>query len=173
MTFCWDRFLKEGDELFNYMTQNFETMFDGDTIIKHFHIGSIYYNYIDKAEEIYNNYGKEIQIELIPWIKNEFEEGRLFQKTNWKPFRNQYELTSMYYGYRKIFQYKNNYLQLALEDGCYMEKCRYCDEENIDSFSREFTLQLYEWDNCEDIQPISRFKVLKDGTLPESFWKIQ
>ena len=45
----------------------------------------------------------EIEKELVTWIKKELIEGRLCNKQLWKPFRNNNTLTTMYYGYRKIF----------------------------------------------------------------------
>lgn len=33
----WEEFLEEGDALYDYMTNNFEKMFDGESI-KHFEI---------------------------------------------------------------------------------------------------------------------------------------
>lgn len=180
MSFCWDRFLKEGEDLFNYMKHNFETMFDGDTIIKHFYIGSIFFGYDSNAREINKKYGEEIQKEIIPWIKKELEEGRLFDNTNWKPFRDSAILTDMYLGYKKIFKYNNYYFQFALEDGytnfsgCGADTCKYCNEEGNTEMVGYFLLKLYGWfeEDCEDMQPRSCFKVLENDTIPESFWEL-
>jgi trigger factor len=70
---CWDRFLIEGKELFQYMKNNFDTMFDGDAKIKHFDIrDEVCYDY--GSQELKQVFGTEIQKELVPWIKKEFEE---------------------------------------------------------------------------------------------------
>lgn len=65
-------------------------------------------------------------MELIPWIKNEHKENRLFDKTLWKPFRDHYHLHEMYYGYRRLFKYKHYYFQLVMETGCILDYCNYC-----------------------------------------------
>jgi hypothetical protein len=166
----WDDFLKDGDELFNYMVHNFETMFDGDEIIKHFHIDSVFFGYESNAREIYKQYGQNIQKELIPWIKNELKNGRLIDNTCWKPFRDGSVYTEMYLGYRRLFKYKNYYFQVALNYGCGI--CQY-DINNNNEFYIHFLLELYGWynDNSEYMQPINRYKPLSDNTIPESFWK--
>ena len=103
MLHFWSKFLLQADELYNYMINNFDTMFEGISIIKHFEIREGYYLYITDLEELTSNYGEDIQKNLIPWIKKEKEENRLFDKTLWKPFRDQEYLSFMYYGYRKLF----------------------------------------------------------------------
>ena len=164
----WDKFLKEGDGLFVWMTQNYETMIDGDKI-KHFDIRYGTYLVMDEEEEIKVKllYGDEIQKEIIPWIKNEYESGRLFEKTNWKPFRDQYLLTHMYFGYKYTFKFKNYYLQIALDSACGI--CEYCKK----SMSRiHFELALYGWkeDNKEKIQPDNEVILPTDNIMPEWYW---
>ena len=89
LPFCWDRFLIEGKELFEYMKNNFDNMFDGDAKIKHFEIrDEICYDY--GSQELNQVFGKEIQKQLVPWIKREFEDNRLFNNTLWRPFRDRY-----------------------------------------------------------------------------------
>ena len=67
MEHCWDRFLIEGDILFNYMIHNFENIFDGD-LIKYFNICNGIYNLNDEPIEIKDKYSNDLQKELIIWI---------------------------------------------------------------------------------------------------------
>jgi hypothetical protein len=161
MVYLWEEFLIEGDELFNYMKDNFETIFDGDEIIKHFDITYGLYDLGDKAKELNKQYSKEIQKELIPWIQNELKEGRLLDNTYWKPFRHAIYIEYMRLGYRKIFQYKNYYLQLSLEESCGI--CNYCNKDDVNR--THFELALYGWKDD------GRFRISEDNMLPESFWK--
>lgn len=163
---CWDRFLKEGGVLFDWMIYNYETMFDGDKI-KHFDIRYGTYSVMDSEEEVKLLYGNEIEKALIPWINNEYQSGRLFEKTNWKPFRDQYLLTRMYFGYKYSFNFKNYYLQLALEFACGI--CEYCKkgEPRI-----HFEVALYGWKEPEkeNIQPDDVVPIPQDNIIPEWYW---
>jgi hypothetical protein len=174
MKFCWDRFLKEGEELFNYMIHNFDDMFDGNKI-KHFDI-RYEYIYDEGTQEIKERYGEDIQKELIPWIKKEFESNELINSTSWKPFRDQYTLSDMYFGYRKLFQFKHYYFQLAMESECDLDDCKYCiNDTNKIIFSPHFCLALYGWkDESSDIlQPYNKVKIPLDNIMPESDWVYQ
>lgn len=167
-SFYWDRFLLEGEELFNYMIHNFDTMLDGD-IVKHFDIRSGHYGYDTEADEINEKYAVDIQKNMVKWIKNEFEENKLFDKNNWKPFRDQDLLNYMYLGYRKMFQYKQYYFQLAIENMCGI--CDYCKIKNEDR--THFELALYGWkdENSEKLQPYDSFVNLCDNMMTEKYWK--
>jgi hypothetical protein len=168
---CWSRFLIEGDELFNYMLNNFENMFDGNLKIKHFDIRDEAI-YDIGSEEIMQKYDEEIQKDLIQWIKNELTEKRLFEKNNWKPFRDKYLLTYMYLGYRKLFQFKKYYLQLGLEAACVeSETCKYCEKNEN---QKHFQLILYGWkdENCDKLQPDERFTIVSNNIIPDHYWNI-
>ncbi len=80
MKHLWDRFLIEGEYLYNYMIINFENMFDRN-IIKHFCINDGIYRHIKDTDKMNNEMADNIQKELFPWIKKEYQEGRLFDKT--------------------------------------------------------------------------------------------
>jgi hypothetical protein len=162
MSYLWEEFLEEGKELFNYMTQNFDTMIDNNEIIKHFNITYGICDLKDHAKELNKNCGEEIQKELICWIKKELKEGRLFDNNNWKPFRDDIYIEYMHLGYKNIFEYKNYYLQPALDDWCGI--CKYCTADNDDN-RIHFELALYGWKDD------GRFKILQDNTLPEIFWR--
>ncbi len=58
------------------------------------------------------------------------KEGRLFNKTLWKPFRNNNILYTMYYGYRKLFNYKQYIFHLSIEEYCELDEF-YCNIYNI------------------------------------------
>lgn len=170
--FFWDRFLAEGDILFNYMTSNFTNMFDGISIIKHFDISpGIWHLANNEYDELKDKYGYDIEQKLIVWINNENDCGSLFNKELWKPFRDQEHLNYMYLGYKKMFIYNEYYLQLVIDKGCNHNNCIYCNE----NMSIQFQLLLYGWkipdsiyiqpDNCAIIQP--------DNIMPEYYWNIK
>ena len=76
MQLYWKRHLEEGEILFDYLINNYDAMIDGDTI-KHFDIWYVSPSlrcYNDEIEEVY---GKDIERELIPWIKSEHVCGRM------------------------------------------------------------------------------------------------
>jgi hypothetical protein len=124
----WKAFEDEGDKLFNDMINNFENMLDGEDKVKHLNIIYGYYGTIDiDAEEVMKKYGNDIQKYLVPWIKTEFQDGRLFNKTLWKPFRDMDTYSSMFYAYKKIFKYENYYFQLSINLECYTDECKYCN----------------------------------------------
>ncbi len=174
MSWCWERFLKEGDILFNYMINNFEDMFDGDTI-KHFDIRYGVYEVIDFIKEMAQidkiKWCNEIQNELIKWIRNEYNNNRLLNKNNWKPCRDVYHIVNMYLGYNKLFQYKQYYFQLAVDSDLLdcMEDCKYC---NNNESTIHFELALYGWKdyNSSILQP-DNIIILSDNMMPYEYWK--
>ena len=175
----WDDFLIEGDELFDYMTQNFESMFDAESKIKHFIIIDKRYRFWDIIDEINEKYQYDIQKELVPWIKSEFETNQLFEKTNWKPFRDLYQMSVMVLGYKKMFRYKQYYFQLSLDNEYneyneYKEtdQCVYCKNEEYFPY---FVLALYGWkeDGHEKLQPDDDAIIPSDNIMPMWYWKIK
>jgi hypothetical protein len=138
----WEKLVKEGEVLFDYMIHNFETMFDGEFKIKHFDIEIGFIGLTSYAEEIKEMYNDDIQKELIQWIKNEKRENALFQNHNWKPFRDPDLLLYMFLGYKKLFQYKEYVFQLSIITDCDLEICDYC---KIKENSIHFCLTLYGW----------------------------
>ncbi len=170
MKYRWDKFLIEGDNLYNYMINNLQNMFDEDNI-KHFEI----------IDELYSNiqeiHCKDIQKELILWIKNELLNNRLFDQSLWKPFRK-YNLIDMYLGYKYLFQYKQYYFQLGIQTYCELEECIYCNHkkdiyfEEYSNNSQHFMLSLYGWkeDNINILQPYKSNIILLDNIMPENHW---
>lgn len=175
--YMWSSFLEEGDILYNYLVNNFEELFDGNKI-KHFGFrDGIYLNTLDN-DKMNATYGKDIQIDLIPWIRTELKQNRLFKKELWKPFRDQWHLSEMYYGYRKLFQYKHYYLQLAMETSCSLDECEYCalfDDDYNYKNSKHFKLALYGWkdDNSVMLQPHCKVKITSDNIMIEKNWTHQ
>jgi hypothetical protein len=168
--FCWDRFVKEGDILFNYMIQNFEKMFDGHSIIKHFDIESGFIGLFDYIDDIKEKYNDNLQYELIQWIQNEFHNNELFKETNWRPFRDQDILTCMFLGYRRMFQYKHYIFQLIINSSC--ENCDVCEYCKHKENRIHFSLSFYGWKekDCITLHPYNRLSLSDDNVLPEQFW---
>ncbi len=171
MIYKWKKFLEEGDELYTFMVNNFENMFDGESIIKHFDIRDYYFgnmnsDVISLDDEYYTNIQKELSI----WIKKEQQEGRLFDKTLWKPFRD-FNLINMYNGYRILFQYKHYYFQLGMETLCMIKDCPYCDPEEDETTSKHFVLEIYGWEEKEGV-PEYQYKcdIPEDNIIQERYW---
>lgn len=193
MLLCWDRFLAEGNASLKYMIENFEKMFDTHSI-KHFNIRDEGCHDIG-SQEITKEHGSEIIKELLPWIRNEKEEGYLFENTYWKPFRDIYTITSMYLGYKRMFNFKQYYFQLSIDryiehdeecvlnghckhdDDCDDFKKKNCVDECdclVDLDMPHFQLVLYGWKEKEDdifLKPYEDFPILPDNIMPHDYWK--
>jgi len=152
------------------MIHNFKNMFDGD-LIKHFNIRNGIYHLNNEPNEIKDKYSNDLQKELIIWINKEFEANELFKSNNWKPFRDQDILTYMFFGYRKMFQFKQYYFQLTLDTNCdTYESCEYCkNKTNL----IHFKLALWGWkeDGKENLQPDNIISILSDNIMPDHYWK--
>ncbi len=166
MLHFWKQFLIEGDELYNYLINNLDDMFDGDKI-KHFDI-RCQYNSLFNSQELRNEYKlyiTDIEYTLIHWIKKEKDNNRLFDRELWKPFRDTYTLNDMYNGYRYLFQYKHFYFQLIMETCCIehfiIEQCKYCNKDNEDDDTPHFKLTLFS------------FEELYHNMMPEIQWNRQ
>lgn len=162
--------IKEAEESYEYMIHNYNDMFDGDTI-KHFDIRYASPMTIGHADDVKEKWYNEIHKGLVAWIHNEYESGRLFERTNWKPFRDRYTLVDVHLGYYKLFVYKNNYFHLGVETELYdcTPECRYCNNGNS---SIHFELKLYGWkdDSSEMIHSQNKITILSDNLMPEIDW---
>ena len=158
----WDQCIIEGKKSFDYMINHFYEMFN-DTAIKHFYIRYATNNMMSYYEDVNEKHNYDIQIALIPWIKNEFEEKRLVNDINWKPFRDSDDYNDMYLGYNTLFQYKQYYFQLALESGCV---CDDCIPINKCGHPPCFELALFGWkeDGPEKVKPYDI--VMIDSMIP-------
>jgi hypothetical protein len=164
----WPKFLKRGNELFDYMIHNFDSMFLNDTLVKHLEVREAGC-YDIGGKEVEEKYRDEIQKQLVPWIMNEYKNEDLFVKEYWMPFRDSYTITDMYLGYRTLFKFKpptadiqeesaipalnNNgtrtyYFQLSIDECCDKDYCKFCDgnEDNT-----RFELVLWGWMDEGDI----------------------
>jgi hypothetical protein len=175
ISYCWDEFLIEGDESFNCMITNFESMFDGETKIKHFYIKNEF-NYDIGTNEIKEQYGEDIEKELIPWIKHEMNNKELCKKENWKPFRDRWTLSDMYLGYKKMFNFKEYYyFQLIVENYCQEKACNFCKNNDEDDDKNDFVffaLSFYGWTDNKHItlQPDDKAVIMEDNIMPEYYW---
>lgn len=168
---CFDRFLKEGYQLFDYMINNFDNMLLAEAI-NHFDIRYGLYVLMDESDIFREHYGLSIQNQLAQWIRQEYNQGRLFNKELWRPFRDQYHMTSMYFGYRKMFFYKaadglNYCLQLALEADC-ENLCPTCDDccDNI-----HFGLMFFGYrDNDKKLHPYNIVEISDEDMMIGRFW---
>jgi hypothetical protein len=164
----WKPCIKESKKSFDYMINNFNSMFDKDTI-KHFYIKYVSNDTMYYADDISEQYGVDIHRELIPWIKNEFEKITLIQINNWKPFRDSYLYTNVYLGYKKLFQYKQYYFQLTIDNSIRDDTndCKYC--KNGDSLIH-FELALYGWKDINNKLQPSNDIIPLDNLFSEKVW---
>jgi hypothetical protein len=159
----WGRFEKDGNILYNDMISKFDNMFDGDSRIKHFTIyeSSCGCSGIPSEYKIdLTKYENNLQTNLIPWIKNEYKLGRLFEKTNWKPFF--YCYNDMFLGYRIPFSYKQYYFQLILLDSCGVE-FKECIDCKITEYETTFELNYYIWTDENGKQRPYNYDKISDG----------
>ncbi len=166
----WEEIIKENNKLFDYMTTNFESMLEGDEIVKHFEIR--YEGACDLgSKEIMKKYGNSIEKELNPWIRKEYVEHRLFDKTNWTPFRDGYNHNWTYLGYKILFNFQRYYFKLGIEEVCSIEECKYCqnNENGI-----HFQLKIYGWKENETdrfLKPFINRPIPSNNIIPEIYWK--
>jgi hypothetical protein len=162
----WSKFLKEGDVMFDYMIKNYNRMVNDNKIwgLEIFEIDQKFGSEIHYLEK---NYLDEIQKELIPWIQNQYKTGQLFEKSNWKPFRD-FGFTTFTLGYKVMFQYKQYYFQLSMDTDCPVVSG--LDDEEYVWVS--FLLALYGWkeDGKEKLQPDNDVAIPPDNIMPDWYW---
>ena len=117
-------------------------------------------------EWVSEQYRDEIKEAIRPWILEQYTTGRLFERDQWKPFRDQCNYTRMYYGYRTLFIFREiMYLQLTIRD------------QAVDGPDGKlqwyilFEAALYGWkeEGSELLAP-SRHGVLEGNRMPEREW---
>jgi hypothetical protein len=166
--FFWSDFLRAGERLLNYMGHNYNDMIN-DKEIRDFEIVHISGKLDDEVINLDDNYKTDIQKKLIQWIKHEFECGNLFEKTYWKPFRDWSCISLCVLGYKKMFQYKNYYLQLIISS-CSPVKYKDITDDNY----AYFNLALYGWieSGKENLQPDNKVIIPPDNIMPDWYWNI-
>jgi hypothetical protein len=140
-----------------------------DGSIKHFDMRYMSYGMVGYYEEVFKEHGQEIHDAILPCIHEEYRSGRLLNKEDWKPFRDQLNLTHMYYGYRKLFMYDKYYLQLTMDEGCFTMP----DNQSL-ICCPYFEVALYGWkDGEKDYLAFDDeyMKMPEDMRMPEMHWK--
>jgi len=164
----WERFLKEGDVLYNYLITHYDNMFESNGKIKQFDMTYMSMPVYHLYEGVNKECGEQIHEEIIPWIHEEYHSGRLFNKENWKPFRVQYLLTDMYYGYRKVFCFHDFfYFQLAID------KIAYDNSEGEIEITNAFNVAFYGWKEKGNqyVQPYTlQIKLDDNMMMTDSHW---
>ena len=107
--------LEEGERLHAHLLTHFDEMI-GDQM-KHFDIHYTCQGTSCNYEYVSDRYGAHIKEAIRPWILEEHKSGRLFERDQWRPFRDQCDYYSMYYGYRTLFIFHDIlYFQLTIRD---------------------------------------------------------
>ena len=164
----WEEIEKKGDVFFNYMIHKFESMFDGESI-KEFNIRDEGV-YDICSEELMKKYGSAMEKELILWIREQYASGRLFNKENWKPFRDVYTFSTIYLGYNLMFSYNDYYFYLAISEDYVKEENKYKDVDEDVKQIIHFQLVILYGLNDKRIKPDSRAIILPDNTVPMFYW---
>jgi hypothetical protein len=166
MSWYWPRFLIEGDAMFESMLQNYDTMLKGEK----FDIIDIRYRFSNEIDDIKEKYQEEICKLLFPWIQQEHCENRLFDKSNWKPFRDLEAMSDAVFGYKKMFQFKHYYFQLCLTTEFFMVDGKFHDNDMA-----HFVLALYGWleEGKEKLQPDNCRVIPQDCIMPQWYWDIK
>lgn len=165
---AWNNISAEANKSFEYMLHNYNTMLTDNLLVKHFTL-------LDEGvydlgiKDIMKLYGDEIEKEIGPWIQKEYESGRLFDKTVWKPFRDRYTLFDGYMGYKKMFIFKNYFFQLIIHDTCVSDMCKFCNDYEV---VNHFELAVIGWkeDNSNMLQPYGVDPIPSDDIMPERYW---
>lgn len=167
----WERFLKEGAELFTYMKENYGAMFENQNIL---HFCIISGDFRATLSDIDDSYIDAIEKELISWINREKDNGRLFESNNWTPFSDPETVFDMFLGYRYMFVYtiknKQYYFQLILDKYCI--DCDYCERDGDGAI--HFSLAYYGWNDGTQtkLQPYNTYEIKEDNMIPEKYWHI-
>ena len=148
-----DRFIREGEELYQFLIYNFDTMFNEDNTLIFVDIRYFSDSCQGYIKDIQKNYSDDIRKEFGLWLLHEKANGWLFDRANWQIYRNRDVCTDMYIGYRTLFVYKQYYFQVSYD--FYF-----------------FVLGLYGWKDeyIEALQPDNLEVILSDRYISERNW---
>ena len=108
----WRVLAEECDKLFEDFVPHYKNMLDGEDKIKHFCMKGRSWGLMEDVNEIREEIKDDIQRQLVPWIKNEFQKNDLTNIENWRPVRDFYLIIDVYLGYKKLFQYKHYFFYI-------------------------------------------------------------
>lgn len=168
----YELFSAEGDSMFPYMVEHFDSLFKNDSKMRHFSIRYEENSYLSDEIDLLNaTCLEELHDHILPWITLEKTEGRLFDKQYWRPIRDNYHSSLFYMGYKKMVQYKHYFFQLSITKDCDYDDCKDCMNKDNDWFIH-FELVLFGWKDEQHIclQPNNRIQIGSDDMLPERFW---
>jgi hypothetical protein len=154
--------LQRGKELFQYMTDHFDSMLEGDDKFKYFdELWFANYSLEEYADE-YETQLPILQPLLRKWVQKEIEDGNLFQFKNWKATRDSVSEVGVMMVYKKFFIYNNIYFQFVILD--------YYDEEK-NNIGR-FVLSLFGFKTSESEYFIQNkaIKIPPDEWILDSYW---
>jgi hypothetical protein len=99
----WKYIVSDGERLFQHMLTH---TLSSDTTIDHFSIYCADTNADDDVEQIDESYRADVEPVLAAWIQKEDREGRLRDRSLWKPIRDpNYPGTVAMLGYRLLFPF--------------------------------------------------------------------
>ena len=136
----WNENLTDGIHLFRDMIICFKELIYDD-IIKHFAIRGDYSDN-NESEQIIKECGKSIQKCLIEWINNEKESGDIFERSNWKPYRDGCCCSDIIIVYNKKFIYKQWYFYLSFDRYCEIGS-NTCNDCIDGKYSYNFNIVMY------------------------------
>ena len=160
----WPSFLEEGERLHAHLLEHFDEMI-GERM-DHFDIHYTSQGTSCEHDWLSDHYKDDVKEAIRPWIQEKYASGRLLERDQWKPFRDQCDYTRMYYGYRTIFVYREAvYFQLTIRDQ-YVE----LPDGTLQWFIL-FEAALYGWreEGKEDLAP-SRHRVADGNRMPDREW---
>lgn len=167
-----EHFLIEGEPMFAYMVEHFNSLFTNESKMRHFSIRYEGNSYLSDEIDLLNaTCLDDIHNHILPYIKQERMEGRLFDRDYWRPIRDNYDSSSFYMGYKKMVQYKHYFFQVSITKDCDYDDCKYCMDKDTDWFIH-FEVVLFGWkdEHHENLQPNNRIQIGSHNMLPERYW---
>jgi hypothetical protein len=162
-----NKFIENGNRFYHHMIHHFDDLINQLETIDYFYIRYTTHKTFGYYQKIDDEYCQIIQKEIIPWLIMEHKSGQLLNKDLWRPYQDIMDFTTMYYGYRKLFLFKNKYyLQLSLNE----------DVLEVSNGKHEwcitFECALYGWKEIDipHIQPDNNVILDDDMMIPNREW---